>query len=425
MRLSVCGKLNVTSCFRQIFVSILCRIHEKRLHIVRFLSISYRITYLLKTKAYDIFNLACMINFRHAKFFIFHQRKGSCQMKTRITELFGIKYPIIQSGMQWLASAEMAAAVSRAGGLGIISATRFMDNKPGLLDEFKKARELAEGKPFGVNISMLPHKDYSDCTVMFFEAAYEAHVPVIETSGRNPAEYIQMVREWEKADGRDNDKDRIKIIHKCPSVRHAVTAQKAGADAVTIVGFECAGHPGLDDVSTMALIPGAKDTLSIPVVAGGGVCDRRTFTAAMALGADGVIMGTRFVATKECEIHENWKKLILDSKETDTMVVQRAVRNANRVWKGSDTAQWTLAAEQSWDPNADHGGKQLIDILLTRISGKIQRVHYVDGDINGCLFPMGLCVGQIHDIKTIPEVFEEVCGGCAEVLNTLREELTD
>lgn len=175
----------------------------------------------------------------------------------------------------------------------------------------------------------------------------------------------------------------------------------------------------------MALIPVAKDTLSIPVVAGGGVCDRRTFTAAMALGADGVIMGTRFVATKECEIHENWKQLILDSKETDTMVVQRAVRNANRVWKGSDTAQWTLATEQSWDPNADHGGKQLIDILLTRISGKIQRVHYVDGDINGCLFPMGLCVGQIHDIKTIPEVFEEVCGGCAEVLNTLREELTD
>ena len=198
MRLSVCGKLSVPSCIRQRFVSNLCRIHEKRLHIVRFLSISYRITYLLKIKAYDIFNLACMINFRHAKFFIFHQRKGSCQMKTRITELFGIKYPIIQSGMQWLASAELAAAVSRAGGLGIISATRFMDNKPGLLDEFKKARELAEGKPFGVNISMLPHKDYSDCTVMFFEAAYEAHVPVIETSGRNPAEYIQRSEKLEE-----------------------------------------------------------------------------------------------------------------------------------------------------------------------------------------------------------------------------------
>ena len=241
-------------------------------------------------------------------------------MKTRITELFDIQYPVLQSGMQWLASAELAAAVSKAGGLGIISATRFMDNKPGLLEEFEKCRALAGGKPFGVNISMLPHKDYNDNTVMFFEAAYEGHVPVIETSGRSPAEYIQMLREWEARDGRDNDKDRIKIIHKCPSVRHALSAQRAGADAVTIVGFECAGHPGLADVSTMALIPVAKEKLSIPVVAGGGICDRNTFTAAMALGADGVIMGTRFVATVECDIHPNWKQLIIDSNENDTVV---------------------------------------------------------------------------------------------------------
>lgn len=346
-------------------------------------------------------------------------------MKTRITELFGIKYPIIQSGMQWLASAELAAAVSKAGGLGIISATRFMDDKEGLLAEFEKAKQLAEGKPFGVNISMLPHKDYSDCTVMFFEAAYEAHIPVIETSGRSPAEYIAMVREWEKRDGRDNEADRIKIIHKCPSVRHAMSAQKAGADAVTIVGFECAGHPGLDDVSTMALIPVAKDTLSIPVVAGGGICDRRTFTAAMALGADGVIMGTRFVASEECDIHPNWKQLILDSKETDTMVVQRKVRNANRIWKASETAIWTRDTEAAWDLNADHGGVQLIDVLIKRISGKLQRVHYIDGDVNGCLFPMGLCVGQIHDIKTIQEIFDDICGGSAEVLKKLQDELAD
>lgn len=346
-------------------------------------------------------------------------------MKTRITELFGIKYPIIQSGMQWLASAELASAVSKAGGLGIISATRFMDNKPGLLEEIKKAKELCGGKPIGLNISMLPHKDYSDCTVMFFEAAYEAHVDAIETSGRSPAEYIEMLRAWEKRDGRDNEKDRIKIIHKCPSVRHALSAQKAGADAVTIVGFECAGHPGMDDVTTMALIPVAKDTLAIPVVAGGGICDRRTFTAAMALGADGVIMGTRFVATKECDIHDNWKQLILNSKETDSMITQRSVRNANRVWKESETAKWTLATENAWDPNEDHNGKQLIDVLLTRISGKLQRVHYIDGDINGCLFPMGQCVGQIHDIKTVQEVFDEVCGGCADILEKLNYELRD
>lgn len=346
-------------------------------------------------------------------------------MRTRITELFGIKYPILQSGMQWLANAELASAVSRAGGLGIISATRFMDNKPGLIEEIGKAKEMACGKPIGLNISMLPHKDYSDCTVMFFEAAYEARVSVIETSGRSPAEYIEMLRGWEKADGRDNEQDRIKIIHKCPSVRHAFSAQKAGADAVTIVGFECAGHPGMDDVSTMALIPVAKDTLSIPVVAGGGICDRRTFTAAMALGADGVVMGTRFVATKECDIHDNWKQLILDSKETDTMITQRSVRNANRIWKGSETAKWTLETETNWNPDEDHGGKQLIDVLLTRISGKLQRVHYIDGDVNGCLFPMGECVGQIHDIKTVQEVFDEICGGSTEVLQKLQAEFAD
>ena len=179
-------------------------------------------------------------------------------MKTRITELFGIKYPVLQSGMQWLASAKMAAAVTNAGGLGIISATRFMDNKPALLEEFEVCRKLTNGKPFGVNISMLPHQDYNDNTVMFFEAAYEARVPVIETSGRSPAEYIEMLRGWEARDGRDNPKDRIKVIHKCPSVRHALSAQRAGADAVTIVGFECAGHPGLADVTTLALIPSQR-----------------------------------------------------------------------------------------------------------------------------------------------------------------------
>jgi nitronate monooxygenase len=354
-------------------------------------------------------------------------------MKTRITELFGIKYPILQSGMQWLASAELAAAVSKAGGLGIISATRFMDNKPALLEEFEKCRTLADGKPFGVNISMLPHKDYNDNTVMFFEAAYEAHVPVIETSGRSPAEYIQMLREWEARDGRDSEKDRIKIIHKCPSVRHALSAQKAGADAVTIVGFECAGHPGLADVSTMALIPIAKDTLSIPVVSGGGVCDRRTFTAAMALGADGVVMGTRFVATVECDIHPNWKQLILDSTENDTTVLQYKVRNANRVWKGSKTAEWVKKTEDAWDLEADHGDVQLIDVLfkgdpdndIRGISGKNQKVCYEDGNINGCLFPMGLCVGQIHDIKTVQEVFDEVCGGAESVIEKLQAEFAD
>lgn len=372
-------------------------------------------------------------------------------MNTRITELFGIKYPILQSGMQWLATPELAAAVSKAGGLGIISATIFMvDSDPaatkaGLAAGLAKCRELAGGHPFGLNISMLPHADYDNNTELFFRTAYEERVPVIETSGNNPKQYYDLLRSWEKEDGRDNEKDRIKIIHKCPSVRHAISAQNAGADAVTIVGFECAGHPGLDDVSTMALIPVAKEKLSIPVVAGGGICNRKTFIAAMALGADGVIMGTRFVATEECAIHPNWKKLILDSSETDTAVLQYKVRNANRVWFGhvnkkdptktkiSKTAAWVKKTEATWDLDAPHD-KPLIAALMAGdpddaevrgISGKNQRVCYENGNINGCLFPMGLCVGQVHEIMTVQQVFDEVCGGGLDVIADLSRKLAD
>ena len=372
-------------------------------------------------------------------------------MNTRITELFGIKYPILQSGMQWLATPELAAAVSKAGGLGIISATIFMvDSDPaatkaGLVAGLAKCRELADGHPFGLNISMLPHADYDNNTELFFRTAYEEHVPVIETSGNNPQAYYELLRGWEKEDGRDNEHDKIKLIHKCPSVRHALSAQKAGADAVTIVGFECAGHPGLGDVSTMALIPVAKEKLSIPVVAGGGICNRNTFVSAMALGADGVIMGTRFVATEECGIHPNWKQLIIDSTENDTAVLQYKVRNANRVWYGhqdkknpensrfSKTATWVKKTEAAWDLDAPHD-KPLIAVLMAGdpndeevrgISGKNQRVCYKNGNINGCLFPMGLCVGQIHDIKTVQEVFDEVCGGAESVLEKLHGEFAD
>ena len=319
-------------------------------------------------------------------------------MKTRITELLGIQYPIIQGGMQWIATAEFAAAVSNAGGLGIINATRFMNNKPGLIADLKKCAELTGGKPFALNISMLPHKDYTDCTDMFFEAAFEAGVPIIETSGRNPVEYVQRVHD-----------QGIKIIHKVPAVRYAKTVERAGVDAVTIVGFECAGHPGMDDVSIAALIPKAVKELSIPVIVGGGICDSRTFMAAMALGAEGVVMGTRFVATEECPIHGNFKKALVEAAETDTILVQKSLRNANRVWKNAAAAK-TLELESQ--------GASL-DTLLKVISGNLQRKHYVDGDINGCLFPIGLCCGNIDSVKTIREVFDEIIGGSQQILTHL------
>ncbi|MBE6829070.1 NAD(P)H-dependent flavin oxidoreductase [Caproiciproducens sp. R1] len=318
-------------------------------------------------------------------------------MNTRITELFGIQYPIIQGGMQWLATAEFAAAVSNAGGLGIINATRFQD-KEGLAEEIRKTKTLTD-KPFAVNISMLPHKDYKDNTDNYFAAAFEAGVPIIETSGRNPAEYVQACHDH-----------GIKIMHKVPAVRYAKTVERAGVDAVTIVGFECAGHPGMDDVSTMALIPKAVEELKLPVISGGGIADSRGFMAALALGAEGVVMGTRFVATKECPIHENFKQRLIETEENGTMLVQKSLRNANRVSKNETSAR-TLEME-----NRGAG----IDELLTVISGKIQRACYEDGNVEGCLFPIGECSGIIHDVKTVQEVFDEIVNGSEKILSRMQ-----
>lgn len=319
-------------------------------------------------------------------------------MKTRLTELFGIEYPIIQGGMQWLATAEFAAAVSNAGGLGIINATRFQ-TKEDLVEEINLARSLTD-KPFAVNISMLPKKDVKDNTDIYFQAVTEAKVPVVETSGRNPGDYIRMCHDH-----------GIKVIHKVPAVRYAKTVQREGVDAVTIVGFECAGHPGMDDVSTFALIPQAADSLTIPFAAGGGIADARGFMAALALGADGVVMGTRFVATEECPVHPNFKQRLLDTSEHGTMLVQRSLRNANRVCK-NETAIKTLAMEEA--------GATLQE-LLTVISGKIQRRCYETGEVEGCLFPIGQCSGIIHEILTIKQVFDEITGNSGKVLNNLKD----
>lgn len=318
-------------------------------------------------------------------------------VRTKLCDLLGIEYPIIQGGMQWLATAEFAAAVSNAGGLGIINATRFQDRE-GLAADIRKAKSLTD-KPFAVNISMLPHKDYKDNTDAYFEAVLQAKPAVVETSGRNPEEYVQRLHDA-----------GIKIIHKVPAVRYAKTVERAGVDAVTIVGFECAGHPGMDDVTLMALIPQAADSLSIPVIAGGGIADSRGFIAALALGASGVVMGTRFVASVECPVHENFKQRILDSMETGTMVVQRSIRNANRVCR-NETAVKALEMEKRGTT---------LDELLTVISGKIQRSCYENGNVEGCLFPIGQCSGIIHQVKTVKEIIDEMVTNGDAILARLK-----
>lgn len=305
--------------------------------------------------------------------------------KTKLTEMLGIEYPILQGGMQWLARAEFVAAVSEAGCLGFITAASF-PSKQELRDEIRRAKDLTD-KPFGVNVSMLPGLASGDKTDEYFEVIIDEKIPVVETSGRSPEAYIPPLK-----------KAGVKLIHKVPAVRFAQKAQSVGADAVTIVGFECAGHPGMDDVTTFILIPRAVETLTIPVIAGGGIANARTFLAALALGASGVVMGTRFVATQECIIHPNFKEWIVSAKETDTMMIERSIRNAARVMHNK-------AAEKVAEMEARGA---TLEELMTVISGQVGREAMLSGDLNGSTFAVGQVTGLIHDIKPVKEVVQHI-----------------
>ncbi len=319
-------------------------------------------------------------------------------MKTRITELLGIKYPIIQGGMQWLSRAELAAAVSNAGCLGIITAAT-QPTKQDLVAEIRKTRELTD-KPFGVNVSMLPDVGPQDKTPAYFEAIIEERVPVVETSGRSPEQFVPHLKQA-----------GIKLIHKVPAVRFAEKAQRVGADAVTIVGFECGGHPGMDDVTTMILTPGAAGRLSIPIIAGGGIADARGLVAALALGAEAVVMGTRFVATTESLAHPNFKEWIVKARETDTVIIQRSIGNAARVMKNA-AASAVLEMEER--------GAGLEE-LLTVISGQVGRRALYDGDIEGGALPLGQCIGLIDEVKPVQVVIEEIMAGAGDIITRLRQ----
>ena len=316
--------------------------------------------------------------------------------ETRLTELLGIKHPIIQGGLQWLATAQLASAVSEAGGLGIISSLSFPD-QDSLRKEIRRIREMTKN-PFGVNLPMLPELTKDDRTEEVLEILLEEGVPVVETAGRSPEPFIRRI----KSGG-------IKLIHKVPSARFAKKAESIGADAVTIVGFECGGHPGMDDVTSLVLIPTVASSLRIPVIAGGGIADARGFLAALALGADGVLMGTRFVATQECPAHPKIKEWLVKARETDTMVIQRSIRNAARTIKNK-AAEKALAMEER--------GASLEE-LLTVISGRIGQKALLEGDLEGAIIACGQCVGLIHEIKSVKQVMEEIIQGAQSILQRL------
>ncbi len=304
--------------------------------------------------------------------------------KTRITELFGIKYPIIAGGMHLLSRAELVAAVSNAGGLGILASTTF-ETKEELREEIWKTKSLTN-KPFGVNLNLFPmmrQRSVEEDIDIFVDEGIE----VVESSGASPEPYVPQLKET-----------GVKIIHKVPAVRFARKAESAGVDAVTIVGFECAGHPGMDDVTSLILVPLTVDALKIPVVAGGGFCDARSFVVALALGADGVVMGTRFVATHECVAHPKIKEWLVKARETDTTLIDRSIGLPMRVIKNKPADE---ALEM------DKRGASLEE-LLTVISGALGKKAWIEGDLDAGVVSLGMAVGRINEIVSVKEVVDGI-----------------
>lgn len=306
--------------------------------------------------------------------------------KTRVTEMLGIEYPIIAGGMMWLSTAEFAAAVSNAGGLGIITSANFT-TASGLREEIRKARSLTD-KPLGVNINLFLREGAPWPNDEFIEVVIEEGIEAVETSGiRSPAEYVPRLKEG-----------NVKIFHKVTTVRHALSAERAGVDLVGIIGFEQGGAAGMDEVTTMVIVPAAVNALKVPVIAGGGIGDARGFVAALALGAEGVVMGTRFMATEECPVHPKFKEWLLRAKENDTVIVERSIRMTHRALRNK-TAEKLLEMEAR--------GTSLEE-LLPLIGGEGNRKLLFEGNLDAGIAHCGQAVGLINDIPTVKELIEGI-----------------
>ncbi len=303
-------------------------------------------------------------------------------MKTRITELFGIEHPVIQGGMHHVGFAEMAAAVSNAGGLGIITGLTQPSPKD-LANEIAKCNDMTD-KPFGVNLTFLPgfaNPDYPG----YIEAIIAGNVRIVETAGRSPEQYMPLMKEA-----------GIKVIHKCTSVRHSLKAERIGCDAVSVDGFECGGHPGEDDIPNMILLPRAAEELSIPFVASGGIGNAQQLVAALALGADGINMGTRFIATKEAPVHQNVKEALVGASELDTTLIMRPLRNTERVLKND-------AVTRIQEKEKELGENIQINDIMDEVAGVYPKIMS-DGDMDAGAWSCGMVAGLIHDIPSCDEL---------------------
>lgn len=315
-------------------------------------------------------------------------------IETRITKLFGIEYPIIAGCMMGLSRADLVAAISNAGALGILASATF-ESQEDLRKEIRRTKELTD-KPFAVNINLFPTMRPVD-TEAFIDVSIEEGVQILETSGRSPKAYVERIK-----------RGGVKFMHKCARVRDAVSCEKLGVDAVSIVGFECGGHPGLEDVTTLILTPLTVDSVSIPVLAGGGFVDGRGLVAALALGAEGVVMGTRFLATKECIAHENVKKWVLEASEADTMIIQRSIQSNARVARNAIANKFA---------EAEARGASLQE-LLQLISPR-GREALLNGDLDAGTFACGQAVGLIRDLPSVRDVVQSIARQAEEVRGRL------
>lgn len=315
-------------------------------------------------------------------------------MKTRITELFGIAHPIIQGGMHYVGFAELAAAVSNAGGLGIITA--LTQKTPADLEkEIARCRRMTD-RPFGVNLTFLPTLQAPDYPG-YIAVIIDGGVKVVETAGRNPQQYLPRLKDA-----------GIKVIHKCTSIRHCLKAEAIGCDAVSVDGFECGGHPGEDDIPNMVLLPRAAEELKIPFVASGGMADARSLVAALALGADGINMGTRFIATREAPVHDNVKQAIVAASERDTRLVMRPLRNTERVLVNP-------AVERLLEKEAALGKDIKIEDIIDEVAGVYPKIM-MEGAMDAGVWSCGMVAGLVRDIPTCKELIDRIMSDAGKLI---------
>ena len=315
-------------------------------------------------------------------------------MKTRITQMLGIEHPIIQGGMHYVGFAPLAAAVSNAGGLGIITALTQKTPRD-LANEISKCRDMTD-KPIGVNLTFLPVMKAPDYPG-YIKAIIEGGVKIVETAGRNPSQVMPILKDA-----------GIKVIHKCTSVRHSLKAQEIGCDAVSVDGFECGGHPGEDDIPNMILLPRAADELEIPFVSSGGMADARSLVASLAMGAEGMNMGTRFIATKEAPVHENVKAAILAASELDTRLVMRPLRNTERVLNNA-------AVEKLLKKEKNLGNDLKIEDIMEEVAGVYPKVM-LDGAMDSGAWSCGMVAGLVNDIPTVEELINTIMKEAEEII---------